>query len=165
MALRAIWQFMDRDVTLNILYGPYTILWVTDRSINCHLARSAMDYILHSIHLRRIGTASFNDGGKIRRKFASSRAKWDSWRELLLGENYSPTSICLLAHPVNILVYWPGPINMMFSSGFCPNSFFVLDIQLIKKRRLTDLHVLSVIYSPWHFGPNGSLWTGLSPTK
>jgi hypothetical protein len=51
MALRAIWQFMDRDVTLNILYGPYTILWVTDRSINCHLARSAMDYILHSIHV------------------------------------------------------------------------------------------------------------------
>jgi hypothetical protein len=42
MALRAIWQFMDRDVTHKILYGskqswgPYTILWVTDRSINCH---------------------------------------------------------------------------------------------------------------------------------
>jgi hypothetical protein len=34
MALRAIWQFMDRDVTHKILYGPkrswgpYTILWV-----------------------------------------------------------------------------------------------------------------------------------------
>jgi hypothetical protein len=42
MALRAIWQFMDRDVTHKILYEPkrswgsYTILWVTDRSINCH---------------------------------------------------------------------------------------------------------------------------------
>jgi hypothetical protein len=29
----------------------------------------------------------------------------------------------------NILVYVPDPINIMFSSGFCPNSFFVLDIQ------------------------------------
>jgi hypothetical protein len=29
----------------------------------------------------------------------------------------------------NILVYCPGPINIMFSSEFCPNSFFVLDIQ------------------------------------
>jgi hypothetical protein len=44
-ALRAIWQFMDRDVTHKISYGPkrswvpYTIVWVTDRSINCHLAR------------------------------------------------------------------------------------------------------------------------------
>jgi hypothetical protein len=25
--------------------------------------------------------------------------------------------------PVNILVYWPGLINVMFSSRFCPNSF------------------------------------------
>jgi hypothetical protein len=53
MVLRAIWQFMDRDVTHKILYGPkrtrgpYTILWVTDRSINCHLARSAMNYLLY----------------------------------------------------------------------------------------------------------------------
>jgi hypothetical protein len=29
----------------------------------------------------------------------------------------------------NILVYLPGPINIMFSYGFCPNSFFVFDIQ------------------------------------
>ena len=53
MALRAIWQFIDRDVAHKILYGPkrswvpYTILWVTDRSINCHLARSAMNYLLY----------------------------------------------------------------------------------------------------------------------
>ena len=53
MALRAIWQFMDRDVTHKIVYGrkrswgPYTILWVTDWSINCHLARSAMNYLLY----------------------------------------------------------------------------------------------------------------------
>jgi hypothetical protein len=53
MALRVIWQFMDRDVTHKIWYGPkrswvpYIILWVTDRSINCHLARSAMNYLLY----------------------------------------------------------------------------------------------------------------------
>ena len=61
MALRFIWQFMNRGVTHKIVYGPqlrfgpytthkivygpqlrfgpYTILWVTDRSINCHLSR------------------------------------------------------------------------------------------------------------------------------
>jgi hypothetical protein len=44
---------MDRDVTHKILYGPkrswdpYTILRVTDRSTNCHLARSAMNYLLY----------------------------------------------------------------------------------------------------------------------
>jgi hypothetical protein len=53
MALKVIWHFMDRDVTHKILYGPkrcwgpYTILWVTDRSINCHLARCAMNYLLY----------------------------------------------------------------------------------------------------------------------
>jgi hypothetical protein len=41
----------------------------------------------------KIGMASFNDGEKIRRKFVIARAKCDSWRELLLGENYSPTSM------------------------------------------------------------------------
>jgi len=40
----------------------------------------------------RVGTASFNDGDKIGRKFACARAKWESWRELLLGENYLLTS-------------------------------------------------------------------------
>ena len=55
MALRALWQFMDRDVTHKILQGskrsrgPYTIWWVTDRSINCHFSRSAMIYLLHLI--------------------------------------------------------------------------------------------------------------------
>ena len=28
-------------------WGPYTILWVTNRSINCHLGRSAMNYLLY----------------------------------------------------------------------------------------------------------------------
>ena len=53
MALRAIWQLMDRDETHKILYGPkrswgsYAILWVTDRYINCHLTWSAMNYLLY----------------------------------------------------------------------------------------------------------------------
>ena len=51
---------MDRDVTHKILYGPqlrfgpYTILWVTDRSINCHLARSAMNYLLYNTQYLQI---------------------------------------------------------------------------------------------------------------
>jgi hypothetical protein len=34
-----------------------------------------------------------------------------------------------VSEPVHIAVSWPGPVNIMFSSGFCPNSFLVLDIQ------------------------------------
>jgi hypothetical protein len=47
MSLRAKWQFMDRSVTHKIVYGPqlrfgpYNILWVTFRSINCHMALNA----------------------------------------------------------------------------------------------------------------------------
>jgi len=47
--------------------------------------------------------------------------------------------------PVNILVYGPGTINIMFSSGFCPNSFFCLRYTITKTCRLTDLHVMSII--------------------
>jgi hypothetical protein len=53
MALWAKWQFMDRSVTHKIVYGPqlrfgpYNILWVTSRSINCHMALSAMKYLLN----------------------------------------------------------------------------------------------------------------------
>ena len=32
-----------------------------------------------------------------------------------------------VSEPVN--VYWPGPVNIMLSSGFCPNPFLALDIQ------------------------------------
>ena len=55
MALRAKWQFMDRSVTHKIVYapqicfGPYNILWVTSRSMNCHMALSAMNYLLNTI--------------------------------------------------------------------------------------------------------------------
>jgi len=47
------WQFMERSVTQKIVYGPqlrfgpYNILWVTSRSINCHMALSAMNYLLN----------------------------------------------------------------------------------------------------------------------
>ena len=53
MALRAIWQFMDQSVTHKIVYGsqlrfgPYNILWVTSRSINYHMALSAMNLLLN----------------------------------------------------------------------------------------------------------------------
>jgi hypothetical protein len=53
MALRAKWQFVDRSVTRKIVYGsqlrfgPYNILWVTSRSINCHMALSAMNYLIN----------------------------------------------------------------------------------------------------------------------
>jgi hypothetical protein len=53
MALRAKWQFMDRSVTHKIVYEPqlrfcpYNILWVTSRTIDCHMALSAMNYLLN----------------------------------------------------------------------------------------------------------------------
>jgi hypothetical protein len=53
--LRAKWQFMNRSVTHKIAYGPqlrfgpYNILWVTSRSINCHMALSAMNYLLNIV--------------------------------------------------------------------------------------------------------------------
>ena len=52
MALRAKWQFMNRSVTHKIVYGPqhrvgsYNYLWVTSRSINCHMSLNAMNYLL-----------------------------------------------------------------------------------------------------------------------
>jgi len=54
MALRTKWQFMGRYVAHKILYGPqlrfgpYNILLVTSRSINCHMAFSAMNYLLNT---------------------------------------------------------------------------------------------------------------------
>jgi hypothetical protein len=50
---------MDGSVTHNILYGPqlrfspYNIVWVTSRSINCHMALSAMNYLLN-IKLQKV---------------------------------------------------------------------------------------------------------------
>ena len=47
------WHFEPKwSVTHKIIYGPqlrfgpYNILWVTSRSINCHTALSAMNYLL-----------------------------------------------------------------------------------------------------------------------
>ena len=52
MSLRVIWQYMDRSVTKQILYGPrfgpYNIFLVTDRSIYCHITLSAMNYLLYN---------------------------------------------------------------------------------------------------------------------
>ena len=52
MSLRVIWQYMDRSVTKQILYGnfgPYNIFLVTERSIYCHMTLSAMNYLLYSM--------------------------------------------------------------------------------------------------------------------
>jgi hypothetical protein len=52
-AFRTKWQFMDWFVIHKIVYGPqlrfglYNILWVTSRSINCHMALSAMHYLIN----------------------------------------------------------------------------------------------------------------------
>jgi hypothetical protein len=104
MALRTIWQFMDRDVTHKIVYGPkrnwgrYTILWVTDRSINCQLARSAMNYLLYYTQYMQIcQTTCFC--------YCISKTKNE------FGQN--PEEIIVLIgpgqyfRPVNILKYWP----------------------------------------------------------
>ena len=46
---------MNRSVTHKIVYepqlrsSPYNILWVTSRSINCHMALSTMNYLLNII--------------------------------------------------------------------------------------------------------------------
>ena len=65
MRLRAIWQFMDREVTHKIFYGPsrswgpYSILWVTDRSINYHSARSAINYLVYYTQYMQICQTTF----------------------------------------------------------------------------------------------------------
>ena len=51
---------------------------------------------------------------------------------------------------------WPGPVNIMFSSGFCPNSFLALDMQQQKTCRLTDLQILSIIWQIVH-GTSGQM--------
>ena len=103
MALRAIWQFMDWDVTLKILYGPkrswgpYPILWVTDRSINCHLARSAMNYLLYYTQYMQIcQTTCFFI-------YCISKTKNE------FGQN--PEENIILISPVNILKYWPAALT------------------------------------------------------
>jgi hypothetical protein len=53
------------DVTHKILYGPkrswgpYTTLWVTGRSISCHLVRSAMNYLIYYTQYMQICQTTF----------------------------------------------------------------------------------------------------------
>jgi hypothetical protein len=62
MALRVIWQYIDRSVTKkNIIWteasevhiicfwwrDPYNMFLVSDRSIYCHMTRSDMNYLLY----------------------------------------------------------------------------------------------------------------------
>ena len=49
-----------------------------------------------------------------------------------------------------------GQINIMFSSGFCPNSFFCLRYTITKTCRLTGLHALSITKQIVH-GTSGQM--------
>jgi hypothetical protein len=108
MALRAIWQFMDRDVTHKILYEPkrswgsYTILWVTDRSINCHLARSAMNYLLYYTQYMQIcqTTCFCYCISKTKNEFRQNPEE----NIILIGSGpYTKIFVCL---PLSILCKW-----------------------------------------------------------
>ena len=93
---------MDRDVTHKILYGPkwswgpYTIWWVTDRSINCYLARSAMNYLLYYTQYMQIcQTSCFCYCiSKTKNEFGQIRKKTLYW-----------------SGPVNVLKYWPSTLT------------------------------------------------------
>jgi hypothetical protein len=92
--LRSIYYFVgDR---LKRSWGPYTILWVTDRSINCHLARSAINYLLyHTQYMQICQTTCFC--------YCLSKTKNE------FGQN--PEENIILIGPVNILKYWPASLT------------------------------------------------------
>jgi hypothetical protein len=59
---------MDRSVTHKIVhgpqprFGPYSILWVTSRSINCHMALSAMNYLINILTVLTVWYFNCSDG-------------------------------------------------------------------------------------------------------
>jgi hypothetical protein len=152
-----IWQYMDRDVTHKIWYGtkrswcPYTILWVTDWSISCHLARSAMNYLLYYTQDMQIcQTTCFSYCiPKTKNEFGQNleeniyRYKYTNIQVQIYRYKYTNTNIQIhilyFSFLFSIFVFvstagqfisiLTGPINIMFSSRFCPNSFFVLGMQ------------------------------------
>ena len=83
MALRAKWQFMDRPVTHKIVYGPqlrfgpYNILWVTSRSINCHMTLSAMNYLLNIDSMSKTNYKKTNKSGLVGMEYLVGRAITD----------------------------------------------------------------------------------------
>ena len=46
MYLRSVSTIFYLILTVWYFFGPYNILWVTSRSINCHMTLSAMNYLL-----------------------------------------------------------------------------------------------------------------------
>ena len=112
MALRAIWQFMDRNVTHKILYGPkrswgpYTILCVTDRSINCHLARSAMNYLLYYTIIAIIHP-NLSDDMPFVILYLRQKTSSDKIRKKTL----------YWSGPVHILKYWPVNIRKYWAAS------------------------------------------------
>ena len=98
----------DNTVILHVIYhcqGKYILLLLPNTD-----------------HLEQIDKTLNDTQGVIRSRKSTKNRKYYTLRF------YFPY-LSLLAQPVNIFVYGPGPINIMFSYGFCPNSFFVLDIQ------------------------------------
>ena len=115
MVPRAIWQFMDRDVTHKIYgpkrsWGPYSILWVTDRSINCHLARSAVNYLLYYTSPPKTSPIfSRNKDSKTRGEI------WYSW--------VNTFSYFLNPHAINVLLYRMKP-RKHIQVKYCWQTYF-----------------------------------------
>ena len=136
MALRAIWQFMDRDVTHKIVYGPKRILWVTDWSINCHLAGSAVKYLLcYTQYMQICQTTCFcyrisktkTGSDKSGRKHYIDRARsilynYCTWTRSIWGFMKQSTTILNSTLPRSILLY-SAPLNLILIKFKFSNCF------------------------------------------
>ena len=96
MALRAKWQFMDRSVTHKIVYGPqfrfgpYYILWVTSRSINCHMTLSAMNYLL-------------NIDSMSKTNYKKNQQIWFSWYGMFGWTSNNRSTIFFFTHKCSVI--------------------------------------------------------------
>ena len=137
MALRAKWQFIDRSVTHKIVYGPqfrlgpYYMLRVTSQLINCHMALSAMNYLINIILY----------------VFIFSICLCQHSRSIFQYIDRVQSIYCFL--PDFVRIRFPSQIN---------------NTKNMSSDRLACLEY-NITNSSWHFGPNASLWTYLSPTK
>jgi hypothetical protein len=119
MALRAKWQFMDQSVTNKIVYGPqfrfgpYNILWMTSRSINCH--ELFVNYVvIYTICLCK-RYIMFNTCKSVRQYvfcYCISKTKNEFGQNpeeniILTGPNQY-TKILTGSKPVQYMVYWTG---------------------------------------------------------
>jgi hypothetical protein len=161
MALRDKWQFMDRSVTHQIVYGPQFIIG-------------------HSIIFLLWGTNTFDNVYSVRNQYLTNCSwQWEPYGSLWTG--LSPTKLYKDRSEAEIFV--PGQYNVFFRIL----SELVFGLRYtIAKNMSSDIFV-SIEYNvrnrSWHFGTNGSLWnqyltncswqwepygslwTGMSPTK